>query len=349
MKKIIYASGLMAAFIFAGCSNNDDSKPVESTDFYTVVNNGNAGVTTVTDFEDAEPLEIAQAIPSVSGQQYPAYTPVLFFFNDKLLLSSINEDTFIVKENGSQVKGTISVNEAANGYAILTFTPEKVFKNNAEVIVTLTGGIQDDGGQPLVNEAEYQYTTFSEPGGDVDGNGGFEDGTNGLVFIGDGNVLTGEQGCMSPFAGSSFAAITSGNQLISSGDAIGGTSSAMIMGPFDSTISSLTFNYNFLSAEFLEYVGSEFDDSFMAVVVGQNGAHAEFVTSVNIIGENVTQCNGFPGMPDQGDDYAGFTGWTNKQINFGSISGPVYVIFIATDVSDDIYSTVVGIDDVSFN
>ncbi|MDV6169600.1 Ig-like domain-containing protein [Flavobacterium sp. DG1-102-2] len=349
MKKIIYASALFAAFMLTGCSDDDSDNNTNTDSYYTIINNGNGGVTKITDANDADLLEIAQAIPSVSGEQYPAYTPVLFFFNDKILLSSINENTFVVKENGKQVTGTISVNEAANGYAILTFTPKTVFKGGSEISVKLTTGLQDDGGQSLMSDAEFQYTTFAEPAGDLTGNSGFENGTNGLVFIGDGNVLTGPQGCLSPFDGNSFGAITSGNQLISANDAIGGTSSALIMGPFDGAASSLSFNYNFLSAEFLEYVGSEYDDSFMAVVVGQNGAHAEFVTSVNIIGQNVTQCNGFPGMPDEGDEYAGFTGWTSKQINFGNITGPVYVIFIATDVADTIYSTVVGIDNVTVN
>src|SRR5690606_97660 len=96
----------------------------ENNSFYTLINNDNAGVTAISDTGDNVPLEIAQAIPSVSGQQYPLNAPIVYFFNDKLLLSSINEDSFIVKENGVQVRGVISLNEASNGYAILTFTPD---------------------------------------------------------------------------------------------------------------------------------------------------------------------------------------------------------------------------------
>ncbi|MFD2600732.1 MULTISPECIES: Ig-like domain-containing protein [Flavobacterium] len=350
MKKIILCSGLLAALVFTGCSSDDSNSGNTNDDFYTIVNKGTGGVTAVIDLNDTTPLEVAQAVPSVSGQQYPANTPAVFFMNDKVLLSTVNENTFIVKENGRKVGGTISVNEAANGYAIITFMPYKTFADNANVEINLTTGIQDDGGQPLYQEMSYEYTTYSVPSTSLGDATGFENGADGMVFIGDGNIVSASLGCLSPFAGSSFAAITSGDALVSANNAIGGTSSAMILGPFDSnSASSLSFNYNFLSAEFLEYVGSEFDDSFMAVVVGQNGAHVEFVTSVNTIGENVTQCEGFPGMPDDGDDYAGFTGWTSKTINFGSLTGPVYVIFMTTDVSDDIYSTVVGIDAVSLN
>lgn len=349
MKRItLLGYGLCAALAFTGCQSSDDSSPKENS-FYKIINNGGAGATSITDEGDMEPLSIAQAIPSVPGQQYPVKAPVVFFMNDKVLIPSINEDTFIVKENGNQVSGTISVNEASNGYAIVTFTPNNEFAANAEIEVTLTTGIQDDGGQPMAQDMSYNYTTFSEPSDDVDNNVGFEEGVDGLLFVGDGSIMSGNQGCIDPFGGSSFAAITTGDMIVSPGAAIGGASSAMILGPFDGDVSSVSFNYNFLSAEFLEWVDSEYDDSFMAVVVGEDGAYAELITSVNIIGTNNSQCFGFPGMPDNGDEYAGYTGWTNKQMNFDSISGPVYIVFIATDVADQIYSTVVGVDDVTFN
>jgi hypothetical protein len=347
-KSTLFGCCLFAAFAFVSCESNDESNSGKDS-FYKIISNGGGGVTTITDVADTTPLQIAQAIPSVSGRDYPSNIPIVFFFNDKLLVSSITEDSFIVTENGSQVSGTISVNEASNGYAIFTFTPNHGFSGNADIQITLTTAIQDDGGQGLEQEVVYQYTTFDEPTDDFAGNEGFENGNDGIVFIGDGNVLTGSQGCMDPFEGSSFGGITTGDHLISSGDAIGGASSLMILGPYDSDVSSVSFNYNFLSSEFQEYVGSEFDDSFVAVVIGENGAYSELITSVNILGLANTQCFGFPGLPDNGDDYAGTTGWVNKEISFGSLTGPVYIVFIATDVADQIYSTAVGIDNVAFN
>ena len=152
MKRItLLGYGLFAALAFTGCQSSDDSSPEENS-FYKIINNGGAGATSITDESDMEPLSIAQAIPSVPGQQYPVKAPVVFFMNDKVLIPSINEDTFIVKENGNQVSGIISVNEASNGYAIVTFTPNNEFSANAEIEVTLTTGIQDDGGQPLAQD-----------------------------------------------------------------------------------------------------------------------------------------------------------------------------------------------------
>lgn len=342
---------LLTAFATAGlvsCSS-DDGKKKEDAAFYKIVNNGTGGVNSITDDSDFSALSVAQAIPSVSGESYPVNLPIIFFFDDKILLTSINEDTFTVTENNKKVGGVISVNEGANGYAIFTFTPKKQFAPNADITVTLSG-IQDDGGQDLDQEVIIQYQTTSVPGGGFDNNLGFENGMSGVNFVGDGAILSGSYGCLSAYGGSNFGAITSGNQIVSNGSAVGGASSIMIVGPIDAEVSSVSFRYNFLSAEFQEYVGSEFDDSFMAIVVGEDGAYSEFVTSVNTVGESGnTQCLGFPGMPDNGDSYFGGTGWINKQMNFSSVGGEVYIVFIATDVADTIYSSIVGIDNITFN
>jgi hypothetical protein len=352
MKKIIlgFSILMMSSLAITSCSKDDDNptqQPApEST--YVVKNTGSAGVTSVTDTNDTTPLGIAQAVPSVSNQVYPSNIPLLFFFNDKILLSSITPENFIVTENNQKVGGTIAINEASNGFAIFTFTPKKAFATNANIKVTLTTAMKDDAGLGLQSDYVLEYQTSAATTTNFNGNLGFESGNSGVSFIGDGNILTGAQGCVNPF-GSNFGAITSGNQLISQGSAIGGASSMMFVGPISATnLTSLSFKFNFLSAEFQEYVGSEFDDSFMAIVVGANGAHSEFITSVNTIGTaGNTQCIGFPGLPDTGDGYAGSTGWLTKTLNFSNLGDQVYVVFIVTDVSDEIYSSVVCVDDIT--
>ena len=351
MKKFTYtlAGILSLALLTVSCEKNDNDSGDEKS-IYKVVNKGNAGVSSITDNADFEGLNVAQAIPSVSNVSYPANMPILFFFDDKILLPSITEENFIVTENEKIVKGTISINEQANGYAILSFTPEKQFAANAAIKIVLTTNLQDDAG--LGNSEDYviEYTTTSANNTDFDNNTGFENSTNGVTFVGDGNLLTGAQGCVSPFGGSSFAAITSGDQLVSGNSAIGEASSIMILGPINSSVSSISFKYNFLSAEFQEYVGSQFDDSFVAVVAGSNGAYSEFITSVNTIGTSGnTACSSFPGMPDNGDSYFGTTGWQDKQILLPNMGTDTYIIFIVTDVSDTIYSSIVCIDDVTYN
>ena len=326
----------------------DETEEIDVDEIYTIVNNGTGGVNTANDTGDYVPLDVAQAIPSVSGAEYASSMPIILFFNDKIVLSSI-QDNFVITENGEKVGGLISINEGANGFAILTFIPNKKFANNAAIELTLKTGMTDDAGNGLSEDFVIDYTSSYSAVSDFDSNGGFESGDNGVTFIGDGNILTGTQGCVDPYEGNSFAGITSGNQLISGGNAIGGATSSMILGPINTTVSTLNFKYNFLSSEFQEFVDSVFDDSVIISVVGENGAYSEFLTSVNTINtDGNTECSDFPGLPDDGDSYAGATGWISKSINVGSLEGPVYIIFTISDVADTIYSSALTVDAITY-
>lgn len=342
----------MLLLLTVGCTSNDDTVPAtaaEEAATYKIVNNGNGGVTSVQDDADTAALKIAQAIPSVSGRVYPSNMPIVFFLDDKILLSSITTESFVVKENNVAKGGTISINEASNGFAIFTFTPQKAFQPSASIEIILTTDLKDDAGNGFTEDVAYNYTTSALQPAGFDTNGGFENGADGINFIGDGNIMTGPQGCMTALEGMSFGAITTGDHLISTDDAVGGASSIMIVGPIADPVSSLTFSYNFLSAEFQEWVGSVYDDSFVVIVYGDDGAYTEMVSSVNLIGlDGNTQCSGFPGMADAGDEYYGATGWISKTMTFPSVGANAHVIFIATDVTDLIYSTIIGVDDVSF-
>jgi len=353
MKKLLLLTAGIAALTIAGCSSSDDATDIPAgpeAATYKIINNGNGSVTSVNDMTDSTPLAIAQAIPSVSGNTYPSNVPIVFFMDDKVLLSSISTESFRVTEDGVAVGGVISVNESrSNGFAIITFVPKHQFKTSANIAITLTSELKDDGGNGISQDTTINYTTSTQQTNDFDTNGGFENGDDGVTFIGDGNIITSPLGCMGAFNGSNFAAISSGDQLISGHTAIGDAASVMIVGPITDAVSTVTFNYNFLSAEFNEFVGSVYDDSFVAIVYGDDGAYTELITSVNLIGtDGNTQCTGFPGMADNGDDYYGSTGWISKTMTFPSVGANAHVIFIATDVTDHIYSTVVGVDDISF-
>lgn len=345
MKKVFYLFALGAVFTFTGCSD-DDSSDTPKGDYNFVVN-GNGAVNSINDTEDTKSLEVVQAVPSVQDSDYPKSMPIILFFDDKIYLNSL-ENGFEVKQNGEKMGGTVSINEGANGYAILTFSPEETFTSGSNIEMILDG-VQDDGGNEIEDGIyTLSYETNNQNNGTFDGNGDFTT-SDGVVFLGDGNIMNGSQGCVSPVSGSNFAAITSGDMLISNGSAIGGASSMMILGTIDDNISSLSFSYNFLSTEFNEYVDSQFDDSVIVTVVGPNGAHSEFLTSVNTVGTSGnTQCVGFPGIPDTGDSYAGATGWINTTINTGNVGSPAYAIFLVTDVADTIYSSVLAIDNVSY-
>ena len=339
----------VAVLFIMSCSNDDSSDDTQSDLTYTIINSGNAGVTSNSDTEDDQNLDIAQPIPAedISGG-YPANMPVILFFDDKINLNTI-KNNFSVNMDGNLIGGNVSIGEAANGFAILTFIPYKPYTSNSQIEILLGSGLTDDGGNGLDEDYILSFSVSSDSSVPFDGNSSFENGTDGGLFVGDGALMSGTQGCVTPSDGNNFSAITSGDALVSSDNAIGGASSVCLLGPINSDISSLTFNYNFISSEFQEFVDSVFDDSFIAVVVGPNGAYSEFITSVNTVGTNNTQCNGFSTLPDAGDDYAGETGWVTHSMNFQNVGSPAYVSFIVSDVSDLIYSTAVTLDEVNYN
>lgn len=316
---------------------------------FSVVNTGNGGVTEANDTEDQVALEIAQAIPAATKGNYATNTPIILFFNDKILLSSL-ENNVSVMMGEHKVGGNISINEGNNGYAILIFTPHQEFEKDQNIVFTLKKGVQDDGGNSLSSIFSISYITQESGNTAFDDNTSFEKGMEGVAFSGDVGLLQNEQGCVSPPLGNTFCAASTGDYIISeTGEAIGNTTSTIILGPINKNLTSFSFQYNFLSSEFQEYVDSEFDDTVIMTVFGPEGAYSKFITSVNTVGnEGNTDCSSFPNLPDDGDEYAGATGWITDNSTFPAVGNPSFVIFTVTDVSDEIYSSVLAIDDISF-
>ncbi|HWS89423.1 MAG TPA: hypothetical protein VN282_20785 [Pyrinomonadaceae bacterium] len=116
-------------------------------------------------------------------------------------------------------------------------------------------------------------------------------------------------------------------------------------------VRTFRFDFNFVSEEFPEFVGSVFDDSFRALVTTPNGQTTFAQVSVNqsqgfsLIGD----C-GFPG----GDSTCGQTGWRQGSVNLAAFSGTgtpitVELLFSSNDAGDNIYDTHVLIDNMRFS
>lgn len=372
LKFFLCAGIFFSCFVFTSCDNDgNDNDDIDYSEF-KIVNNSNGAVTSLVD-DDYEPLEILQTIPSLSSSSlyslksssaraggelraaaddalgsFPANLPIMFFFNDKIYLNSIKDNIEILVDEES-VKGTITINEGFDG-AILTFIPWKEFKVNKSISVTVKKGLQDKGGNEMLEDVNLLYQTVKGAEGAFDGNGGFEKGSNGVMFIGDGAIKKGTTGPLGPQEGEYYAAVSSGNSpLVSeSGISIGYASSLMILGPVNKDIASIAFYYDFISAEFNDYVNSAFDDCAMITVTGPKGSYSEFITSVNTIAYDNVAFSGYPGMPDSGDSYAGHIGWTKRTLNFSNVGTPAYITFTVTDVSDLILSSILAIDNISY-
>jgi hypothetical protein len=112
----------------------------------------------------------------------------------------------------------------------------------------------------------------------------------------------------------------------------------------------LQLDFNFVSEEFPEFVGTAFDDAFRALITAPNGQTTIARVSVNQSGgfTEIGDCF-FPG----GDNTCGQTGWRTAAVDISGFAGtniPIIMelLFSASDVDDDLFDTHVLVDNIRF-
>ncbi len=304
---------------------------------------------TITDTTDTMSLNIKAYFPGDSSTGIDTNTPIVLFMDDKILKPSL-PGNYSLTVGGVSKDLALSVSADAQGNAVLIFKPKESLPTNWNIIFTLNQLVQDDGGQPLDYDFTLSFTTASAAvSTSFNSNTGFESGSSGVTFFGDGAIVNGAQGGVSPAAGNSFAVITTGEALVSTGSAVNDTTSVLVAGPITTSFSKLSFKADFASSEFNDFVDSEYDDTALVIIYGPNGVTAFTITSVNIAGEKGnTQVTGFAGLPDDGDEYAGHTGWKDYSVTGLSVGTPAFVVFVVSDVGDEAYSSALAVDSVNF-
>ena len=112
---------------------------------------------------------------------------------------------------------------------------------------------------------------------------------------------------------------------------------------------SLKVDFNFVSEEFPEFVGTQFNDSFRALITTPNGQTQFAGVEVNTATfTGIGDC----GFPD-GDDTCGQTGWLTGTVDLSPFAGTgqaitVELLFSADDRGDNIYDTHVLVDNIRF-
>lgn len=212
-----------------------------------------------------------------------------------------------------------------------------------------SGNVPSDGGVATANIALAPLAT---PAITRDGirNSGFERGDlSSWAIAGSGTArqsLVSTTTTIQPTEGQWMADINTGAGSIG---AVGSSLTQRFTVP--ANVLTLRLDFNFVSEEFPEFVGSQFNDAFAAVVTTPQGEILFAQTSVNSA-NNVTligDCN-FPG----GDNTCGQTGWMEGSVDLSMFSGtgvPIQVdlIFSTLDAGDDIYDTHVLVDNIRFS
>jgi hypothetical protein len=110
---------------------------------------------------------------------------------------------------------------------------------------------------------------------------------------------------------------------------------------------TLQLNWYFLSEEFLEYVGSIYQDYFQIILIDQSGnSHTLFYKAIDDIYNEYTLTYLSPGIVfDRGDVYG--TGWLNLSLDISAYAGQsITLVFKSGDVGDSIYDTAILLDNI---
>lgn len=189
-------------------------------------------------------------------------------------------------------------------------------------------------------------------------NGNFEEGYMGWTRNGDGRMIS-QLGYISPQGGNYMGIISTGLGYT--------TQTGRLSQSFNipANASQMSLKWNYLSEEFLEYIGSSYQDRFEIVLISDefgeevllsktiDGIAADFGASK----PSEEYPEGIPGeliavspdiVFDRGDVY--MTGWQTSTFDISAYKGKcVSLVLRCTDVGDSIYDTAILLDDVTIN
>jgi len=247
----------------------------------------------------------------------------------------------------------VSITDAAGGYtlpisrgllaSVTAFDPFRGSSGSTRVSIITRGSTVT---------ANIFLTPLATPPITRDGirNGGFERGdltswaTTGAASARQQLVCTGAT--IQPTEAQWMADINTGS------GSVGGTGSSLkqrFIVP--AGVQTLRLDFNFVSEEFPEFVGTIFNDAFRASITTPNGETTFAQVSVNDSGgfTLIGDCS-FPG----GDSTSGMTGWRMGSVDVSAFAGtntPIQVdlLFTANDAGDNIFDTHVLIDNIRFS
>jgi hypothetical protein len=308
-----------------------------------------------------QPGEVAQAVPPPDSPGVPPASPVILFMK-----GTFDGIVFDVKaySTGSTLDYTphivtIKLTSAMKSdvYVLATKQP---YPLGSSVIVTMSGAVTGQLVFDIASKSPPAPTDALgfEPATSPLMGSSFHQLQPGWVGFGDTAVVVEPlvaQGegptTVMPSEGSSWAGLTSGAEL--GGSAVNGQSSILETGPMPGDFQTLSFDYDFHSAELPTYCGSTYDDTAVAVVSGPTGAYAAIVDSVNLVCASMGASPGMPGglvtesLPSAPPDMFATYGTGRKAFSLpATVGSPAVFALAVTNVGDTSFPSLVAIDNV---
>lgn len=179
-------------------------------------------------------------------------------------------------------------------------------------------------------------------------NGSFEAGLKGWTASGDGRYIS-NLGFISPIDKDFMGIISTGLGFTTA------TGSIYQSFTVPNDAKTLSFNWNLLSEEFLEYIGSQYQDQFSVVIIDESGnENVLYSRTIDGIaadyGATKEKTGNLIGVSpdisfDQGDVY--MTGFETASYDISAYKGKCITLeFRCTDVGDSAYDTAILIDNV---
>jgi hypothetical protein len=204
-----------------------------------------------------------------------------------------------------------------------------------------TPGMNDGGSPPATFTMDGNGATTLPIGpianGSFEVTSGFAASVTGFLVKGDGRIVP-NLGATLPTAGDRMALISTGLGLTT---ASGSFEQAVCIPalPAGKTKMTLYYDWNFFSEEFIEYCGTQFQDSFEV----KFGATTLQSSKVDDLCASVTHVDGL--AFDKGDVWA--TGWITQAVDLTGFVGTTDTLkFAARDVGDSAWDTVILVDNV---
>jgi hypothetical protein len=296
------------------------------------------------------PFSVVTTFPPNGATGVDPNSVIVLFFDDNLNSSTINSTNITVQGSAGAVAGTFAFDCSTAANAMVTFIPSSPFAVKDTVKVTMGTGLQDDDNGGFLGPVSFSFMTGTGAGGSATAPISIEDtAPPGVACVGDCGFLP-TFGSAPPILGSYSMYFSSGDPTVTTtSPAMANTSSFVAVSSVPTGgAANLTFQYNFISEEFDEFVGTIFDDVFLVAVAGPGGVVFDVVTSVNIVGAAASTPGTYPTIGADSLFDAHQTGNLTHTLNVASLGSPLNIVFIVSDVGDTILPSVVVLDNIAF-